>query len=69
MQPVSSEFVEKAINDLNMPVSCSHFHSEVSCNGKAAQQFVSSLRSCSKIYFLAHLIPFLLFKRKKVRQK
>jgi hypothetical protein len=69
MEPASPEFVSRAITDLDMHVSCTHFHSDLSCNGKAVDQFVSSLRSCSKMYFLAHLIPFLLFKRKKVRQK
>ncbi len=69
MEAASPEFIANAINDLTMPLSCTHFHSGLSCNAKAAAQFVSSVRSCSKMYFLAHLIPFLLFKRKKVRQQ
>lgn len=69
MQAVSQEFIEQAIKDVDGPVTCSDFHPGLSCNAKALSQFASSVKSCSKMYFLAHLIPFVLFKRKKVRQK
>jgi len=32
-------------------------------------QFTSSFKSLSKMYMIVHLVPFLLFKRKKVKQK
>ena len=40
-----------------------------SCNMKSLSQFVEGCKSVYKMYLLVHLIPLLLFKRKKLKQK
>ena len=41
----------------------------MTCNHKGFSQFVIGSKAVAKMYLMVHLIPFLLFKRKKVRQK
>lgn len=39
------------------------------CNEKAISQFIMGCKSVFKMYLLVHLIPFIIFKRKKVIKK
>jgi hypothetical protein len=69
MQAASQELVTKAILDLTGEYSCCDFHEGMTCNQKAFSQFATSAKSVAKMYFIAHMIPFLLFKRKKVKER
>jgi hypothetical protein len=69
MQVVAESLVEKAIEDVDGTYLCSDFHHGMSCNQKAFVQIISTARSCSKMYFLVHFIPLILFKRKKINKK
>lgn len=69
MQVVAQSFVEKAIEDVDGTYLCTDFHHHMSCNQKALGQILSTTRSCSKMYFLVHIIPLILFKRKKISKK
>jgi hypothetical protein len=70
MQVAPLEVIAKAINDPEGTFLCTdYFHEGLTCNQKALQQFAATVQSCSKMYFMVHIIPFLLFKRKKVKQK
>ena len=48
---------------------CVDLHPGISCNTKMGYQFAATCRSLYKMYLLVHLIPFLVFKRKKLKNK
>lgn len=55
------------ITELEGVYSCTDFHEGMSCNHKAFSQFLTTAKAVSKMYLVAHMIPFLLLKRKKVK--
>ena len=69
MCPVSQQMINHAIENPEDILSCMHFHKGIDCNMKMVEQFISGSKSLSKMYLIVHLVPFLLFKRKKAKQK
>jgi hypothetical protein len=65
MPPISLEYVAHAISNLDYEFNCQDTHLGCSCNGKAAQMFIRGFMPVLKTYFPVHVVPFLLFKRKK----
>ena len=68
MPPLTEEFVRKAILNPLENEKCSDLHPGYTCNEKSLIQFAATFQSLYKMYLLAHLIPFLIFKRKKAKQ-
>ena len=68
-QVVSEETVRLAILNPLHDEDCNHYHPGMTCNEKGFSQFFIGSKAVAKMYLMVHLIPFLLFKRKKVRQK
>jgi hypothetical protein len=64
-RPMNVDYVSKAINNILCDEKCHDLHGG-NCDIKALSQFVMGCKSVFKMYLLVHLIPFLLFKRKKV---
>lgn len=62
------DFVQTAIANLKEDETCSQLHSW-SCNVKAMLQFYAGVKSVLKMYLVVHLVPLLLFKFKKLKQK
>ena len=52
-----------------MHVPCSAFHAGLSCNTKAWEQFLVGFKGTYKMYLVVHLVPFLLFRRKRAFQE
>lgn len=69
MKAASQELVHTMITELEGVYSCTDFHEGLSCNQKAFSQFLTTAKAVSKMYLVAHMIPFLLLKRKKVKEK
>lgn len=66
MSQLTPKIVSQAILDPTMPLDCSMLHSG-SCNHKFLEQLRNTSKSMWKIYLLVHLIPLVVFKRKKLR--
>ena len=69
MSSLSEEFIRQAILNPLMDEKCSQLHPGVSCNLKMCLQFAATCKSLYKMYLLVHLIPFLIFKRKKLMKE
>ena len=69
MSFLSEEFIRKAILNPLENEKCYELHPGVSCNVKMVKQFMATCKSLYKMYLMVHLIPFLIFKRKKVMKK
>jgi hypothetical protein len=54
------------IDNPNYDVKCAILHGG-DCNTKAVIQFAMGVKSVFKMYLLAHIVPFLLFKLRKFR--
>ena len=65
---LSWEFLHAAINNPLQNEKCVDMH-HGTCNQKAVSQFVMGCQSVFKMYLLVHLIPFIMFKRKKVMKE
>lgn len=65
---LSREFMERAIENPLQNEQCVDMHLG-SCNAKAFSQFYMGCKSVYKMYLLVHLVPFILFKRKKMIRK
>jgi hypothetical protein len=65
---LSLDFIQKAIDNPLQDEQCIDMHGGT-CNAKAVNQFIMGCKSVYKMYLLVHLIPFVLFKRKKMVQK
>jgi len=65
---LSLEFIEKAINNPLQDEKCADMHGGT-CNFKAISQFFMGCKSVYKMYLLVHLIPLVIFKRKKLLKK
>jgi len=63
---LSDEFREAAIFNPLENETCEQMHNG-SCNAKAMSQFVEAYKSIYKMYLLVHLVPLLVFKRKKLK--
>lgn len=60
--------VQSIIANSNFNEKCDVLHAG-DCNMKAFIQFLMGAKSVFKMYLVAHLIPFLLFKLKSFRKK
>lgn len=69
MKALSPEFVQQAIANPLENELCADLHPGLSCNATMLHQFAHTCQALYKMYLLVHLVPFLLFKRKKLRQK
>jgi hypothetical protein len=69
MSIVSKQLIDHAIDYPDEHLECMHFHHGMGCNEKMLIQFISGSQSLSKMYLIVHLVPFLLFKRKKTKEK
>lgn len=65
---LSLDFIQKAIDNPLQDEQCADMHGGT-CNAKAINQFIMGCKSVYKMYLLVHLIPFIIFKRKKVVKK
>lgn len=65
---LSLDFVWDAIKDNSLLLKCSMLHPKHSCNEKFLHQLINTTKSMWKIYLAVHLIPLIVFKRKKLRQ-
>ena len=65
---LSDDFISAAINNPIENETCEQMHAG-SCNMKALSQFNEGCKSVYKMYLLVHIIPLIMFKRKKLRQK
>lgn len=65
---LSMDFIEKAIYNPLQNEQCIDMHGGT-CNAKALSQFIMGCKSVYKMYLLVHLIPFIIFKRKKLFKK
>jgi hypothetical protein len=65
MSTLSYDFILSAISNSQENETCDQAHPGFGCNEKAIQQFFAGSKSVMKMYLLVHLVPFLLFKRKK----
>jgi hypothetical protein len=68
-QAVPLEFIREAICDPQQSESCSDFHPGISCNRKAFCQFFLGCKSVTKMYLIVHILPFLVFKRKQLKEQ
>ena len=66
---ISDEIMEMLINGLMPKGHCGLIHPGYTCNQKAFAQAAAGIRAVTKMYLIVHLVPFLIFKRKKVRQQ
>ena len=66
---MTEEFVQQAILNPLQDEKCVDLHPGVSCDMKMLRQIKHSFQNLHKIYLIAHLIPFILFKRKRFRQR
>lgn len=69
MSFLSEEFIQRAILNPLQDEKCVDLHPGEDCNTKMLYQFVATSKAVSKIYLLVHLVPFILFKRKKFIKK
>jgi hypothetical protein len=64
---IDPSIVKSAIDDPLLPLYCSSLHQDCSCNGKFLEQLTNTSKSMWKIYLIVHLIPLVVFKRKKLK--
>lgn len=69
MSMMSEDFIQKAIDNPSLDIKCNELHPGMSCNEKFFKQFLATSKSVYKMYLLVHLIPFVIFKRKKLRKQ
>lgn len=69
MPPMTQEFIKNAILNELEDEKCWQLHSGISCNLKACQQFKNTFKSLYRVYLLAHVLPFLIFRRSKAAKK
>lgn len=69
MSALSLDQVAKLIADIELPVHCEDAHHGYSCNGKALLMFSKAFQPVLKTYIPIHIVPFLLFKRKRFVKK
>lgn len=65
---LTKEFITRAIMDPTAIQTCAQMH-DGSCDGKAMSQFGEGCKGLYKMYLLVHIIPILMFKRKKTMEK
>lgn len=69
MQTIPLAYITEAISKLDFEFACADTHPGCGCNGKAALQFGRALLPVIKTYLPVHIVPFLLFKRRKFLKK
>jgi len=69
IQPITLENLIKIINDPRESESCDLYHEGISCNRKMLRQFIMGSISIGKMYLVAHIIHFFIFKRKQFKEK
>jgi hypothetical protein len=65
---LSQDLIQKILLNPLENEKCNLLH-EGNCNVKALQQFAMGCKGLYKMYLLVHLIPLILFKRKKVAKQ
>jgi hypothetical protein len=63
--PLAEDYVARAINTIDFDFCCSDTHPGVNCNEMAFKMMMRGLKPVIRTYLPVHLVPFLLFKRKK----
>ena len=66
---LTEEYVREAISNINFDFCCSQTHPGLTCNGMATMMILRGLKPVIKTYLPVHIVPFLLFKRKKFLKK
>ena len=66
---LTSQYIQDAIDHPEVRLFCKDLHHGITCEFKFLNQFISGCKSLSKMYLIVHLVPFLLFKRKKLKEK
>lgn len=69
MPLISEDLIQRAIADPTLDLKCNELHPGISCNEKMLEQFMSTNKSLYKMYLIVHLIPFVIFKRKKFKKQ
>lgn len=67
--PLTLESVSQAIADPHFLFKCEDFHKGISCNEKALMMFLRVVKPVARTYIPIHILPVLLFKRKKFMKK
>ena len=65
--PIPDQVIHNAIHH-NGYIECFYLHPG-SCESRLPIYFLRTLKTMSKYYLPFHIIPFLLFKRKKLQEK
>lgn len=66
---IPEDYIQKAILNPLQDEQCCDLHPGISCNMKMLYQFAMTCKNLYKTYLLVHLIPFIIFKRKKFINK
>ena len=62
------EALKAVVDEDGLAPTCDHFHDH-SCTVQQIVKTTNIFKRSGKVYFMVHLVPFLLFKRKAFRQK
>jgi hypothetical protein len=65
---MTEDFIYEALRNPLENETCDQLHAG-SCNMKGMSQFVEGCKGTYKLYLIVHLIPLLIFKRKKLVEK
>jgi hypothetical protein len=68
-ETLALDYVREAMSNMNFDFCCSHTHPGVTCNGMAIMMLLRGLKPVIRTYLPVHIVPFLLFKRKKFMKK
>jgi hypothetical protein len=67
--PMTAEHLHRAINELDFNFLCHASHEGLSCNRTFALMIQRGLKPVIRTYLPVHIVPFLLFKRRKFMKK